>query len=45
MKILAEETSFLGQNLVTKVFAKKKKKKRKRKEGRTYSTNRKYSDP
>lgn len=46
MKILAEETSFLGQNLVTKVFVKKKKKKkRKRKEGRTYSTNRKYSDP
>lgn len=27
MKILAEETSFLGQNLVTKVFTKKKKEK------------------
>lgn len=28
MKILAEETSFLGQNLVTKVFTKKKRKKK-----------------
>lgn len=30
MKILAEETSFLGQNLVTKVFTKKKKKEKER---------------
>lgn len=34
MKILAEETSFLGQNLVTKVFAKKKKEKKKEKGGK-----------
>lgn len=34
MKILGEETSFLGQNLVTKVFAKKKKREKKEKGGK-----------